>query len=109
MKAYSVGLEVEISLSEVEVSLLRTRALEGILRFREVNSEAIRDIPLKLNYVPGRAQLVSVNLTPEVIYFGLAEKIDITIQDYLYHLLTQGGSCVDRFFGATGKVLISRK
>ncbi|MEK6885899.1 MAG: hypothetical protein AABX17_02955 [Nanoarchaeota archaeon] len=105
MKISSAGLELEIYLSSLEVILLKHKALEGVLQFREVNSDSKKPIPLTLKYKPGTSESVIVTSTPAETYFGDAKQIDIELQDYLYACLVEQRSCGDRF-SHDGKVLI---
>jgi hypothetical protein len=109
MKAYCVGLEVEINLSEQEVLLLKTKVLEGMLTFRDIHSEATRQIPLKLFYAPGKKESLTVEQIPADDYFGRAKSIHLNLEDYFYSCLVEQGWCGDRFFGAEGKVIIRAK
>ena len=105
MEVSSVGLEINISLSKSEVSLLKTTTLEGILKFREVGSDRTKLIPFRLNYAAGKSESIVIHQSPEDVYFGNAEGIELTLQDYLYNCLLEEGSCGDRFYKG-GKVLI---
>lgn len=105
MRANSAGLELEIALSNDEIVQLRDFALEGILQFREINSDSKKQITLAIRYNPGENESIIVNHTPSNEYFGNAEQINIELQDYLYNCLMEKGECGDRFLGA-GKVLI---
>lgn len=105
MKACSAGLELEIYLPLPEVLLLKHRVLEGVLQFREVNSDIKKPIPLTLRYTSGKSESVAVSHTPAEGYFGNANHVDIELQDYLYQCLVENSSCGDRFLGA-GRVLI---
>ncbi len=105
MKANSVGLELDIYLSSSEVMILKHKSLEGILQFREINSNSKKPIPLTIKYISGKEESIIVNHNPPKEYFGDANHITIELQDYLYGCLVERGSCGDRFLGS-GKVLI---
>jgi hypothetical protein len=108
MKAHSVGLEIELGLScEDMVELGNGKKLECLLNFRHPMSEKLRIIPLSLNYLQGENPQVEVNQFPLDVYFGSAEKIEISIQDPFYVQLIKDGYCSDRF-GLGGRVDISK-
>lgn len=105
MKANSVGLEIEILLSNQEIAILATQPLNGVLHFRDIHSDMKRQIPLTLKYSGGHEESIRVNNTPSKGYFGDAKSISIDIQDYFFDALVERGSCGDRFL-SSGKVLI---
>ena len=107
MKATSVGLEIEITLSEDEIFRLNYQKLETLLKFNWPDFSKKRDIPLSLEYVPG-VESLEVSQIPPNGYFGEAKQIRVLLPDYQYTQLLSTGSCGDRFYGATGKILITR-
>lgn len=108
MKASSMGLEIEINLVQQELERLRFSDLSTYLNFNieYVGRPIQRKIPFKLHYSRTNKDVIQVNQYPVKVYFGEAEQILITLFEPHYRELTELGSCVDRFYGATGKVLI---
>jgi hypothetical protein len=110
MKASSVELELNLELSEEEITRLgRGERLEAILNFSFFDSNKEKEIPLSLRYVRGFNRQIEVEQTPPNSYFGDAKLIELTISDFLYSSLLEQGICGDRFYGAVGKVVISRQ
>ncbi len=100
MRASSVGLETEVHLSPEEIKKLRVSVLRGEINFREYNDRTTRRIPFRLSYDFYQEEFSEVKIMPERIYFGEAEEITFTINDYLYSLLITTGSCMDRFLNS---------
>lgn len=105
MRASSVGLETEVHLSPEEIKKLRVSALAGHTNFRECDGKITRRIPFRLSYDFYQEKFSEVKIMPERTYFGEAEEITFTINDYLYTRLILTGSCIDRFLGS-GKLLL---
>lgn len=105
MKAYSCGLEVEIKLTDEEITELENNPLEGILNFREVLKSDTREIPFSLRCDTGQGDFIKVKIIPKKTYFGDANKIDFCInKEYHQELLTYG-SMIERFY-ISGKLRI---
>jgi hypothetical protein len=105
MKASSIGLEIDIQVSQQEIIELKTKRLEALLRFRENSDSEIRKIPLSLVYAFGNSQEIRVMQEPDNTYFGKARRISIILDDFNYQKLLNTGFCCDRFY-KSGKVSI---
>ncbi len=108
MKAYSVGLEIELNLSSDEITELGIgKKLECLLNFQHPTKDERKIIPLCLNYFGGESQQVKVIQFPDNAYFGEAKKVEIIIEDPLYKMLVREGYTSDRF-GLGGRVDIHK-
>jgi hypothetical protein len=107
MKAYSVGLETTIRLTEEEVKDLEHSQISGNLKFREVNGDSEKEILLTLHYNSSQKELMETNLIPEG-YFGDSKEIIFSINKDFYEILKERGQYGDRFWG-TGKLIINHQ
>ncbi len=107
MKAASIGLEIELSLSLQEINRLSNEQLGGILKFYEHNGTR-RDIPFILNFSKEDKDSILVQSKPGV-YFGETDRFSITLYNHHYERLLEHKSCGDRFLGSEGKVIIYQK
>ncbi|MFH1607715.1 MAG: hypothetical protein ABIA78_01130 [archaeon] len=107
MKASSMGLETRIKdLIYWEIESLENKPLNGNLRFREVRSDNIIEIPFELEYSRDQRELVRVIITPGETYFGNAEKIIFLINEDYYDDLKKRGVAVGGRFNHGGKLEI---
>ena len=107
MKNYACGLETRIRLSEEQISKLEKESISGILNFREPLSTAQKEkkIPFKLNVIFSQREYVKVEIIPEKIYFGDANKILFFINEEYYRELREIGKAEEaRFFSGIGKL-----
>ena len=107
MKAYSMGLEVDLQLSQEEARSLSNDPLVGILRFRDFHSDGAKSIPFRLKYSPKMKERVSVRLNPPNCYFGDSRFVEFEINMGEYQSLIKNNLCGDRFF-SSGKLVISK-
>jgi len=92
MKANSCGLEVDVEVNNEELLKLKTNKLEGILKYwdREENK---REIPITIsNLDKEQREFVEVSQEPSDIYFGLAERINFSINEEFYEILNKTSS-----------------
>lgn len=104
MKAYSVGLETTIHLTEEEIKNLGHSPISGNLRFREVNEDSEKEISLVLSYDSSQKELMETRLTPKG-YFGDSKEIVFIINRDFYENIKERGQYGDRFWGA-GKLIV---
>ena len=97
MKASSVGLEVFVDISPEEFEELKSRGLEGAIRFRDNAGTPSRDIPFTITYDGEQIPMLSVRQTPAGTYFGESERIDFSINPYYYEELRTGKRMGERF------------
>lgn len=107
MKASSVGLEVDVELTEEEVFELKQKNITGFLNFREVNENQIKKIPIKISYSLKQRELLEVTQNPRRVYFGNANEITFSINNEFYEILNERGSYGDRFLGS-GKFIVHK-
>ena len=105
MKASAVGLETTVFLTEEENKQVKNSPIRGILKFREVNKDAKKEIPFILNYNLKQKETIEIELSPEGAYFGDSDEIKFNINNYFYENLEEYKEFADRFFGA-GKLSI---
>jgi len=104
MKAYSVGLETTIHLTEDEIKNLGHSPISGNLKFREVNEDFEKEILITLSYNSSQKELMETKLIPKG-YFGDSRKIIFIINEEFYEKIKERGQYGDRFWG-TGKLIV---
>jgi len=107
MKAFSAGLETDISLTSEEIEKMENHSIKSILRFRGVgdNDEGIRKIPISITVKGNQKDYVKVKIFPEKTYFGKADRINFSIDSDYYRCLKKYGAAEGaRFFTSTGKL-----
>jgi hypothetical protein len=104
MKAYAVGLETTIQLTEEEIKNLGHSPISGNLKFREVNEDFEKDILITLSYNLSQKELMEIKLIPKG-YFGDSKEIVFSINRDFYETIKERGQYGDRFWGA-GKLIV---
>jgi hypothetical protein len=109
MKSSSAGLELEIILSLDESNfLLKNHIFAGLLNFNNtmLHGNIKREIPFIIHHSLEEGDNIEVLQTPDNVYFGQANYFEIFLYNRHGESLLKRKYCIDRFYGATGKVEI---